>query len=182
MKSLSASVYLICAATVLSCSALKLGKDTNCLNEKSACFKADVTPPRLQQPVFPASGQLLSVITYVDLMFSEELNNPQPGDFIFSGIGQDLSVNSVAKLNDFTYRLSVTQRALTTGPINLDFTNLKDYNGNIIQGPTRVTYQGNIDIPITIPSVDANDNPIVNPTHLGVSTAGAPAYGTLDIS
>lgn len=164
---------------LLSCS--KLDKDSNCLNDKAACFKADKTPPQLavNGAVSPTQGQVVSVLGSVDLMFTEELNNPQPADFVFSGAAS-MTVNAVQKLNDYTYRLILTQNSLTSGTIFLNFSNLKDYNGNKITGSTTVSYVGNVDIPITVPLVDANNAPITNPSHYGLSgTAGG--YDTIDV-
>lgn len=162
---------------LVSCSILKLDKDSNCLNEKAACFKSDKTSPQLavNGAISPTQGQIVSVLSSVDLMFTEELNNPQPADFVFSGAAS-MTVNAVTKLNDFTYRLSLTQNSLTSGTIYLDFPNLKDYNGNKITGSTTVTYIGNVDIPVTLDSV----------SHYGVSGHAftSPQYGfqTIDVS
>lgn len=173
----------IVSLLILSCSALKLSD--NCLNQKSGCFKADVTTPKFQTAVSPAENELVSVLSTVDLMFSEELNNPQPSDFIFSGAAS-MTVNAVQKLNDYTYRLILTQNSLTSGTITLSFPNLKDYNGNKISGPTSVTYIGNVDLPVTIPLVNPSGVAIQNPSHEGISNlnntpAGAGGYDTIDI-
>ncbi|MFO1472330.1 MAG: LamG-like jellyroll fold domain-containing protein [Turneriella sp.] len=159
---------------------MKLDKDSNCLNDKAACFKADKTPPQLavNGAISPTQGQVISVLSTVDLMFSEELNNPQPADFVFSGAA-DITVNSIQKLNNYTYRLILTQNSLTSGNIYLNFSNLKDYNGNKITGNTTVSYVGNIDIPVTIPKIDANGNAIVNPSHDGLS--GGAGYNAIDV-
>lgn len=165
-----------------SCSLFKLDKESNCLNDKAACFKSDKTAPQLAAggDVYPKQDQLVSVLNYIDVMFSEELNNPQPADFSLTGAGQDLEITSVQLLSGYTYRLMVTQRTLVSGNIFLSFPNVKDYNGNKITGTTTIRYVGNIDIPITVPSVDANGVSMVNPTHGGLS--GGTGYSSLDIS
>lgn len=167
---------------ISGCSLFKLDKESNCLNDKAACFKSDKTAPQLAAggDVYPKQDQLVSVLNYIDVMFSEELNNPQPADFSLTGAGQDLEITSVQLLSGYTYRLMVTQRTLVSGNIFLSFPNVRDYNGNKITGTTTIRYIGNIDIPITVPSVDANGVSMVNPTHGGIS--GGTGYSSLDIS
>jgi hypothetical protein len=134
---------------LLGCGALD--KDSNCLNEKAGCFKADKTRPQLTQSLYPASGALISQLPYADLIFSEELNNPKASDFVVSGAGGvGLSVISVEKTASYTYRLTMNQSAVSNGPILISFVNLKDYAGNVITGVSDVTYQGNVDIAIRL--------------------------------
>ncbi len=155
----------------VQCSFLKLDKETNCLNDKAGCFKEDKTRPQLAAngALAPLQGEVISTLGHVDLLFTEELNNPQPSDFVFSGAA-NMTVNAVQQLNKFTYRLMLTQNSLTSGPIFLDFPNLKDYNGNKITGSTTVSYVGNVNIPITLNSV----------SHYGVSNNGG--YAQIDVS
>lgn len=136
----------------LSCS--KLDKDINCINEASGCFRADKTAPKLQQAIDPLPYQpgsnTISTVSKFDLMFSEELNNPKPADFIFSGPGtgtSGITVNSLEKIDKYSYRLHVSA-SLETGDIFLDFPNLRDYNNNKITGNTQIRYYGNVDIAV----------------------------------
>jgi hypothetical protein len=164
-------VILFSSFFFVSCSFLKLDPETNCLNDKAGCFKEDKTRPQLavNGALYPLQGEVISTLGHVDLLFTEELNNPQPSDFVFSGAA-NMTVNAVQQLNKFTYRLLLTQNSLTSGPIFLDFPNLKDYNGNKITGSTTVSYVGNVNIPITLNSV----------SHYGVSNNGG--YAQIDVS
>ncbi len=154
MKSVAHFFTLVYAGIVLSCSGLKLDKDSNCINQSSGCFRADKTPPEFRQAVDPLpylpGNNTISTLAKVDIMFSEELNNPKTSDFIFSGPGTGTSgikVNAIEKIDKYTYRLLVSA-SLETGNIFLDFPNLKDYNGNPITGNTQINYYGNVDIAV----------------------------------
>lgn len=164
-------IVFACVTFLAQCSFLKLDKETNCLNDKAACHREDKTRPQLAAngALSPLQDEVISTLGQVDLLFTEELNNPQPGDFVFSGAA-DITVNAVQQLNKFTYRLLLTQNSLTSGTIFLDFPNLKDYNGNKITGSTTVSYVGNVNIPITLNSV----------SHYGVSNSGG--YTQIDVS
>lgn len=167
IKPVAIAFVLLC----VQCSFLKLDPETNCLNDKAGCFKEDKTRPQLAAngALSPLQDEVISTLGQVDLLFTEELNNPQPADFVFSGAA-DITVNAVQQLNKFTYRLLLTQNSLASGPIFLDFPNLKDYNGNKITGSTTVSYVGNVNIPITLNSV----------SHYGVSNSGG--YTQIDVS
>jgi hypothetical protein len=171
MQNFVKPITLACVFLFVQCSFLKLDKETNCLNDKAGCFKEDKTRPQLavNGALYPLQGEVISTLGHVDLLFTEELNNPQPSDFVFSGAA-NMTVNAVQQLNKFTYRLLLTQNSLTSGPIFLDFPNLKDYNGNKITGSTTVSYVGNVNIPITLNSV----------SHYGVSNNGG--YAQIDVS
>ncbi|MBX3721191.1 MAG: hypothetical protein KF713_05065 [Turneriella sp.] len=57
-----------CALIFVSCSKLNLG--SNCLNEKSGCFKADTTKPQFYT-ASPSPGQTVSTLDFVDITFTE---------------------------------------------------------------------------------------------------------------
>lgn len=160
MVKLTQPIVFACAFFLFSCSFLKLDKESNCLNDKAGCFKSDTTRPTFVQTVLPAPGVVVSTLGEVQLLFSEELNNPQPSDFTYSEPG--LTVQSVSKIDKFTYRLLNNRNPNQGGPLTLSFTGLKDYNGNQITNGT-ITYTINLNIPVT-PSA----------THTGVSTGGYP--------
>jgi hypothetical protein len=149
----------------IGCSFLKLDPETNCLNDKAACFKEDKTRPSFVQTVLPAPGVVVSTLGEVQLLFSEELNNPQPSDFFYSEPG--LTVQSVTKIDKFTYRLLNNRNPNQGGPLTLTFNGLKDYAGNSITNGS-ITYTINLNIPVT-PTA----------THTGVSTVG---YPTVSVS
>lgn len=144
-----------------ACSALKVDLESNCLNEKTACFKNDVTRPQFKQSILPADNAVVSTLGEVHLLFSEELNNPQPSDFSYSEPG--LVVQSVTKIDKFTYRLLNNRNPTQGGPLTLSFNNLKDYAGNKISNGS-VGYTINLNIPVTTTA-----------THTGVSPSGYPA-------
>ncbi|MFZ5630038.1 MAG: LamG-like jellyroll fold domain-containing protein [Spirochaetota bacterium] len=162
MRKLAALLHIaILTLLQVGCSALNLDKDSNCLNEKSACFRTDTTRPQLVQTVVPAPGVVVSALAEVTLLFSEELNNPQPSDFTYSEAG--LSVTAVTQIDKYTYRLTNNRNPTQGGPLTLNFPNLRDYNGNLIQNGS-ITYTININIPVTT-QADRN----------GVSTGGFPS-------
>lgn len=151
---------------VFSCSALKLDKESNCLNEKSACFKADKTAPQYVQSVLPAPNAQVSTLPEIQLQFSEELNNPQPSDFTFTGGDLSMAITSVTKVDTYTYSLRTNHNPVVGGPLTLSFQNLKDYNGNKITNGT-AAFTINLTIPITVDSA----------SHYGISGV-APLQGT----
>ncbi|WP_169314414.1 LamG-like jellyroll fold domain-containing protein [Turneriella parva] len=142
------------------------------MNDKTACHKADVTRPQLAQAIFPVSGALISQLAYIDLRFSEELNDPQPSDFVLSDTGATgVNIVRVEKTAAFTYRLYTNQSQVSNGPIVLSFTNVRDYAGNRITGVTDVSYQGNVDIEIRLTTAPAVLSGISN-TAGGYNQAG----------
>ncbi|MBL8033174.1 MAG: hypothetical protein JNJ69_05715, partial [Leptospiraceae bacterium] len=157
----------------LSCSALKLDRDSNCLNDKSGCFKEDKTRPSFKSST-PGAGQTVSTLDYIDLTFSEELKNPQPADFNLQSPGNALSISRVEKLSGFTYRLWISG-AVQNGSIVFSFDQLRDYNGNFASGSLTLT--GNVDIGITF-----DTNLATNPNYReGVSSAGGTSYSSTTI-
>lgn len=164
------------AAFTLSCSALKLDKNSNCLNKDSACFKADVTTPTLRDSS-PQQNAQVSVLPYIDLEFSEELNNPQPQDFQLTSPGNGLVIGSVEKIAAFRYRLHLSLSSVQNGQITLDYSNVKDYNGNKAAGV--LVFTGNVDIGITLvtltePAPGVPANPGFRP---GISTGAVNGGG-----
>lgn len=156
---------------LLSCS--KLDKDSNCLNDKSACFKEDKTRPQFSNST-PAAGQTVSTLDYIDLTFSEELKNPQPSDFSLQSPGNSLSIARVEKLSGHVYRLWISG-AVQNGQIVFGFDKLRDYNGNFASGSLTIT--GNVDIGITF-----DKDLVTNPGYReGVSSAGGTAYSSTTI-
>lgn len=140
-----------------SCSFLKLDRDKNCLNDKSSCFKADNTAPQFLQSI-PASGAgapSVSTVPEIQLIFSEELNNPQPSDFTVTGDDTGVTITSVEKIDKFTYRLSTNRNPVVGSVLTLSFPDLKDYNGNkILNGYASIPI--NLTIPIWVDSVSRN--------------------------
>lgn len=150
---------------MLSCSGLKLDRESNCLNDKTACFKWDVTRPKLDTAVEPQANQIVSLLPYIDLRFSEELKEPTAADFQLLDAGASgLTITSVEKIANFTYRLNLSG-GVQNGPIRVRFTNVKDYAGNVLSGIDEVQFTGNVDI-----SVVFDFSSITNPNfHAGVS-------------
>ncbi len=160
-----------------SCSGLKLDKDTNCLNEKSGCFKADKTAPKVIDYVSeppPDSNGKISSLAYVDVTFSEE---PKGADiatnyaFENNTQGGDLIVTSVQKLSDYKYRIFAAGN-VGDGAFTLNYSKLIDYAGNhidtlakpvVMNGSSKFIISANID-------------------HLGVSSGGGYANITLSFS
>ncbi|MFO1527485.1 MAG: LamG-like jellyroll fold domain-containing protein [Turneriella sp.] len=104
---------------------------------------------------------MVSTLGEVQLLFSEELNDPQPSDFTYSEPG--LLVQSVTKIDKYTYRLLNNRNPAQGGPLTLSFQNLRDYAGNkITNGST--SYTINLNIPV-----------ITAATHTGVSPSGYPS-------
>lgn len=165
MQKITKLIAFACVFSLFSCSFLKLDPNSNCLNDKAACHKSDATRPTFVQTVLPAPGIVVSTLGEVQLLFSEELNNPQPSDFTYSEPG--LTVQSVSKIDKFTYRLLNNRNPNQGGPLTLSFTGLKDYNGNSITNGS-ITYTINLNIPVT-----------TSATHAGVSTGG---YPTVSVS
>lgn len=182
---LSGSLFCV-VIIVLSCSGLKLDKESNCLNDKTACFKADKTAPQYVQSVLPAPNTLVSTLPEIQLQFSEELNNPQPSDFTFTGGDLSMAITSITKIDTYTYSLRTNHNPVVGGPLTLSFQNLKDYNGNKITNGT-AAFTINLNIPITIDSAShygISGIALLPPAVPGVPDLGAsPAgYQTINVS
>src|SRR5262245_56282856 len=91
------------AALFLSCNGLTLDKDSNCRNILAPCHKPDKTAPSFVSTVYPTPGTAISTLSEIQLMFSEELKDPQPSDFSFSESG--MSIISVSQVDKYTYKL-----------------------------------------------------------------------------
>lgn len=149
-------IAVIAFSALLSCSGLKLDSASNCLNEKSGCFRPDTTAPAFKQSIFPANGATVSQIEYVELRFSEELKDPKPSDFEISGPGKgSLYISSVEKTASYTYRLNMGSIGVGDGWIYIDFSKAKDYGGNTVAMPTQVSYYGNTQVQIQLTSQPA---------------------------
>lgn len=145
----------------LQCS--KLDTNSNCLYERAACFVEDKTAPALDRTIVPAPNTAVSTLPEIQLLFSEELKDPQPSDFVFTGGDTGMQIISVEKIDKYTYRLKTNRSPVIGGPLTLSFANLKDYNGNKITNGT-ITYTIDLTIPVT-----------TTPNHYGVSTSGYPS-------
>ncbi|MFO1527486.1 MAG: LamG-like jellyroll fold domain-containing protein [Turneriella sp.] len=111
----------------------------------------------------PAENIAVSTLPEIQLMFSEELNDPQPSDFVFTGGDLGMSIISVSKVDRYTYKLLTNRNPIIGGILDLSFPNLKDYNGNKI---TNGTVSFLIDLTIPVDTI---------PNHYGVSTGGYPS-------
>lgn len=162
--------FVVSVAFLASCSKVNLG--SNCLNEKSGCFKSDTTRPQFYSAT-PAQGQTVSTLDFVDITFTEELKNPQPADVTLTSPADALSVSKIEKTSQYTYRLWING-AVQNGEIIFSFNRLTDYNGNTVTGTLTLT--GNVDIGITF-----DQNLATNPGYRrGVSNqAGAYASTTI---
>lgn len=173
--------YLFSFAFLLAapgCSLLKLDKESNCLNDKALCFKADKTPPQFSSSA-PDISKQYTVLDYIDLTFSEEVKNGESTSaYSLSGTGFNTGykIQFIQKIAQYTYRVYLGGASLKTGNIDLSFSGLVDYGGNSITGPTTVSYQGSSNVPISL-SVTYS-GAVVN----GVSNNGGGAYGNVDIS
>jgi len=154
----------------ISCS--KLDIETNCLNEKATCFKADKTPPTVQgfstNPAPDAAGYVSS-LAYIDVTFSEEpKDGANKNNYSLSGGGiLNPAVTSVVRLSDYTYRVFVSG-TVQTGNIDLDYSLISDYGGNSANTAFLVRIQGSAQIPLT-----------ATVSHYGVSTSG---FTSVDLS
>lgn len=168
-------VPALCGAVFFSCSKLNLG--TNCLNEKSGCFKQDKTAPKVNgystEPP-PDSSNKISSLSYIDVTFSEE---PKGADiatnYSFDNNntqGRDLIITSVEKLTDYKYRIYAAG-TVGDGPFSLNYSKLTDYAGNVIDTlamPVALTGSSQFIISASV-------------THLGVSSNGG-AYTSINLS
>ena len=164
--------------TFSGCSLFKLDKDSNCLNDKSTCFKADKTAPRISSSAPDINAQY-AVLDYIDLTFSEEVKNGESADaYSLSGSGftTGYKIQYAQKVAQYTYRVFLGGGSLQTGNIDLSFAGIVDYAGNAVTGQTTVSYQGSSNVPITV-SVKYSGT-VVN----GVSNNGGGAYSNVDIS
>lgn len=156
-----------------ACSGLKLDTETNCLNDKASCFKADKTRPRVvaftTQPPLDITNSL-SELQYIDVTFSEEIKDGESAQtYRFKpSANYNFSVISVQRQSTYTYRLLVGGSLQNTGLVELDIAPLQDYNQNLMDTIMPVAFNGNVNIPI-VSSVN----------HNGVSTAGG--YASVDL-
>jgi hypothetical protein len=137
-----AALFLV--FSTVSCSFLKLDKNTNCLNDSAGCFRNDVTRPTLlsSYPEVTAAG--VAELPYVDLNFSEELRGGELlENYTLSGAGASaMSLSSVTKTNKFTYRIYLNG-AVNNNEIRIDFSRLTDYAGNTFASQPYIEYTGN---------------------------------------
>lgn len=137
-----AALFLV--FSTVSCSFLKLDKNTNCLNDSAGCFRNDVTRPTLlsSYPEVTAAG--VAELPYVDLNFSEELKGGEVlENYVLSGVGASaMSLSSVTKTNKFTYRIYLNG-AVNNNEIRIDFSRLTDYAGNTFASQPYIEYTGN---------------------------------------
>ncbi|AFM12839.1 LamG-like jellyroll fold domain-containing protein [Turneriella parva] len=167
-----AALFLV--FSTVSCSFLKLDKNTNCLNESAGCFKADNTAPEYRSST-PIANALVSRLTTLTVVFSEELKDPKPADVKITGGGKgQLTLSSITKTAANTYTLSFSPDTVSTGPILIDFTDLVDYNNNKVNYSLALT--GNVDIEIEFDDNRTGTNPGYRK---GVSDGGG--YTTTDI-
>lgn len=165
-------IALALVFTSVSCS--RLDKDSNCLNDQSSCFKADKTAPTFVAST-PAPSEVVSRLTTLTVVFSEELKDPRPADVKIDGGGKgQLTLASITKIAANTYTLSFSPDTVSTGPILIDFTDLVDYNNNKVNYSLALT--GNVDIEIKF---DDNSTGTNTGFRKGVSHGGG--YTTTDI-
>lgn len=157
----------------LSCSALKLDKESNCLNKDASCFRTDVTRPRVVQfttePPTDINGRVSS-LSYFDVTFSEEPKDAETASnySVQNAAGGNLSVTSVTKLGKYNYRI-FTQGNVGNGFFILNVSGLTDYAGNLMDSSAfPVTAEGSSQFTIT-----------ASATHLGVSANG---YTSINLS
>ncbi|MFZ5630037.1 MAG: LamG-like jellyroll fold domain-containing protein [Spirochaetota bacterium] len=156
-----------------ACSGLKLDKESNCLNDKAACYKEDKTRPRVQtfttQPPLDGANSLTE-LQHIDVTFSEEIKEGELAQtYKFKpSAGHTFNVTSVQRLSTYTYRLHIGGSLQNTGLVEIDIATLKDYNNNLMDTIVPVEFTGNVNIPI-ISSVN----------HNGVSTTGGYASVSL---
>lgn len=182
----SAILFSLCLL-IFSCSGLKLDKESNCLNDRAACFKADKTAPRFDSSN-PAAGPAnpYAVLPYVDVTFSEEVKNGEEkmaysidrsaNIGALANGGLNLNIVSAQKIGPYTYRVTLSG-SVTTGVIRLRFADILDYGGNALSGIAYVDYQGSASVGITL-------NVVRNGTTLpvyGASNNGNGAHGSVDI-
>lgn len=176
---------LALSLVALSCSKLNIG--SNCLNETSGCFRPDKTAPQFQQsvPTSGANGTYVSTLSEIQLMFSEELKDPRPSDFTFTGGDTGMTITSVEQIDKYTYRLHTNRNPVVGGDLTLSFPNLKDYNGNKISNGSAV-FKINLSIPITLDSVSRyaiSGIALVPPAVPGIpdTVASPPGYQTIAV-
>lgn len=134
------SVVLVLSA----CS--RLDRETNCLNEKARCFRADKTAPAFVSSN-PAPSAIVSRLTTLTVVFSEELKEPKPADISITGAGKgQLTLASITQTAANTYTLVFSPDTVANGNILIDFSNLRDYNNNTVNYALPLV--GNVDIEI----------------------------------
>lgn len=168
LKTLRKILIFAAVPFVITCGGFKLDSEKNCLNQQANCFKWDTTSPTFVSAT-PAPNSQLATLPTVTLVFSEELKNgTDVSSYTLSGVGAaGLKVSTVKYLGNFTYELSLSGSIVASGPIKIDFPNLKDYKNavdNVITGQTSIQYTGNISA-----SVTASTN------HNGLGTGGYPS-------
>ena len=90
-----------------ACSGLKLDKESNCLNDKTACYKEDKTRPRVQtfttQPPLDGANSLTE-LQHIDVTFSEEIKDGELAQtYKFKpSAGHSFNVTSVHRLSTYT--------------------------------------------------------------------------------
>ncbi len=160
-------VILFSSFFFITCSFLKLDPETNCLNDKAGCFKEDKTRPRVHSfETYPVrdGANSVSELAHIDVTFTEEIKDGDRATtfrFITNDTVHNFTIISVQRLSTYTYRLLVSGSLSSTGSVELDIAQLKDYNNNLMDTAVPVEFTGNVNIPI---------RSSVN--HNGVSTAG----------
>jgi len=136
----------------LGCGGLKLDSTKNCLNPESKnCFKADITQPKFVSAT-PAPNSLRATLATVSLVFSESLRNGEDKTAYKLNDGHNgsgLTIAGVKHIPPFTYEISINGSILTSTPITLDFSALRDYAGNEFDGTKIIEYTGNVSSGIT---------------------------------
>jgi hypothetical protein len=165
---------ILFGAVLLLASCSKLDRESNCLNDKASCFKADKTAPEYRSST-PIANAVVSRLTTLTVVFSEELKDPKPADVVITGGGKgQLTLASITKTAANTYTLSFSPDTVSTGSILIDFTDLVDYNNNKVNYSLALT--GNVDIEIEFDDNSTGTNPGYRK---GVSNGGG--YTTTDI-
>lgn len=137
----------VCLAGAFSaCGGLKLDINSNCLNERSNCFRPDVTTPQITGHT---PNGTVSQLTQVTVTFSEEMKDAtEIAKWELTGSGKNtLAIQSIAKQEgSHTYVMTLTGLP-ASGAIEFT-TAARDYAGKQVTNPN-FTITGNVSISIT---------------------------------
>lgn len=135
---------------ILNCK--KLDIDANCLNPVAPCFKPDKTAPSVKNynPVPNKGSSLVSVLTGIQVQFSEEMKNRTNKEhYTLEGPGAaNLKIASVEDIGNNAVQVNITG-TVANNAIDLEFPGLTDYGGNALPGGTKASFTGSINIGIT---------------------------------
>ena len=145
--------------------------EDNCIDPSASCFTEDTTVPTFTSSSPTGGSSVDATFTTLQLTFSEQLANAtETANFTLSGTGAAaLTIyTATIALNVVTVTLTGT---VNNGPIIIDFSSLKDYNGNALTGTSSVSLTGDVSLVVSLLN-----------TPLGVSSgSSASVYGSTSI-